>query len=87
MSTKCRADALHDEIVEVLTRAVDDGASLLEVSGALHVALIQVQGQVYESFRLERRKAECQATDCEPDSPHCMVLRMTHRCRKAEGKP
>jgi hypothetical protein len=30
------------------------------------------------------KQIECRATDCEPDSPHCMVLRMTHRCRKAE---
>ena len=33
------------------------------------------------------KPAECQATDCEPDSPHCLVLRMTHRCRKTGGKP
>ena len=55
-SRKCRADTLHDEIVEVLTRAVDEGASLVEISGALHVAVVQVQGQVYESFRLQRCK-------------------------------
>ena len=53
---RCRADTIHDEIIDLLNSAAANGASLVEISGALHAALIQVQGQVWESLQLQRVK-------------------------------
>jgi hypothetical protein len=72
---KCRADTIHDEIAELLGRAVDNGASLVEISGVLHVALVQLQGQVWESFRLQRAKD----IGGKPEKAHKAALRERKR--------